>query len=67
MLFLGLYSRIKIQKRLAEIMLQEKYSKIKMNKRKDKVENMQKKMERKTLVAVEREREREREPYFKNQ
>ena len=62
MLFLGLYSRIKIQKRLAEIMLQEGHSKIKMNKRKDKVENMQKKVERKTLVAVERERE----PYFKN-
>ena len=38
-----------------------------MNKRKDKVENMQKKVERKTLVAVEREREREREPYSKNQ
>ena len=37
-----------------------------MNKRKDKVENMQKKVKRKTLVAVEREREREREPYFKN-
>ena len=65
MLFLGLYSRIKIQKRLAEIMLQERHSKIKMNKRKDKVENMQKKVERETLVAVERERERE--PYFKNQ
>ena len=48
-------------------MLQERHSKIKMNKRKDKVENMQKKVERKTLVAVEREREREREPYFKNQ
>ena len=31
-----------------------------MNKRKEKVENMQKKVERKTLVAVERERERER-------
>ena len=44
-------------------MLRERYSKIKMNKRKDKVENMQKKMERKTLVAVERERERERESH----
>ena len=58
MLFLGLYSRIKIQKRLAEIMLQERHNKIKMNKRKDKVENMQKKVGRETLAAVERERER---------
>ena len=41
-------------------MLQERHNKIKMNKRKDKVENMQKKAKHETLVAVERERERER-------
>ena len=35
-------------------MLGEGRNEIRINKRKDKVENMQKKVERRTLVAVER-------------
>ena len=58
MLFLGLYSRIKIQKRLAGIMLQEGHNKIKMNKRREKVENMQKKLEHETVAGLMRKEEK---------